>query len=96
MRHCLGIALVLLGAVHANGEIFDLWYLGLGPVQLETTLTFQGRGERLVATAINNTGDTIKRARICVTAESKTCLFELWNTADWEAGAKLQWDLKLV
>ena len=37
-----------------QSEDFELWFLGMGPINVHTTLTFEGKGERLAATATND------------------------------------------
>ena len=77
-----------------RGEDFRLNFLGMEPITLHTTLTYEGKGERLIAVAKNESGAEIQHAKICVVsvAAQKDCLFELWNTAPWVAGAELNWN----
>ncbi len=79
-----------------NAEDFRLKPFGApGPITLHTALSFEGKGERLIATARNESGVTIQHAKICVASPAieKGCLFDLWNTKPWEAGAELSWDV---
>ena len=71
-----------LSVLTLQAEDFNLRYLDAAPVTLHTTLTYEGKSERLVATAKNESETVIKHAKICVVAKSfqKECLFELWNT----------------
>lgn len=85
---------ILLSGVLLQAEDFNLKFFGDGPIELHTAVTFDGKGERLIARAINRSNAPIQRAKICVTSASlKTgCLFELWNTAVWAPGAELDWN----
>ena len=84
-----------LSVLTLQAEDFNLRYLDAAPVTLHTTLTYEGKSERLVATAKNESETVIKHAKICVVAKSfqKECLFELWNTEPWVPGTELNWNL---
>ena len=86
---------IAMSVVILRAEDFTLKYFGDGPVMLHTTLTFEGKGERLVATAKNESGSPIQKARICIASASlkKGCLFEVWNTGAWAPGAELSWSV---
>lgn len=89
------VFLAVMSAVCLQAEDFTLKFLGDGPIALHTTLTFDGSGERLIATAKNESGSPIQKAKICVTTASvkKGCLFEVWNTEVWTPGAELTWNV---
>jgi hypothetical protein len=85
---------VLAPAVHA--EDFRLNYLGTEPISLHTALSYEGNGAHLIATAKNESGQTIQHAKICIVAYGwqKECLFQLWNEVPWTPGSELEWDVK--
>jgi hypothetical protein len=96
MTKVLRIILVIaLNASILHGEDFSLTYLDATPITLHTTLTYEGKGERLMATAKNESGAAIQHAKICILASAfqKECLLELWNTAPWAPGAELSWNI---
>jgi hypothetical protein len=70
-------------------------FLGDGPVALHTSLTFEGKGERLIATARNNSSTPIQHVKICIASASikKGCLFEISNSAVWSAGMDLNFNV---
>jgi hypothetical protein len=78
-----------------QAEDFRLNYLGTTPITLHTNLTYEGKGERLIAAAKNESGATIQHAKICIlgVALQKACLFDLWNTAPWASGSELNWNV---
>ena len=82
---------ILLSAAVLQAEDFNLKFFGDGP--LHSDLTYEGKGERITATAINKSGTTIQRAKICIESPDvkPCCLFELWNTAEWAPGAEVTW-----
>jgi hypothetical protein len=88
----IAIAL-LLAAFCLQAEDFTLKFFGDGPISLHTDLTYEGKGERISATAINKSGTTIQHAKICIESPDVKpgCLFELWNTAEWAPGAEVTW-----
>ena len=89
-------ATVALGATVLScgyAEDFSLTQKGFGPITVHTTLTNEGRGERLVATAVNDSGQSIAYVKLCVTAGAKGCLFEMWTTERWEPGKSLSWNV---
>ncbi len=94
LRIAVAIALGVL-MLHAEDRQFSLSAFGVGPITLHTALTHEGDGVRLIATAKNESGTAIERARICVRAfESEfECLFELSNIALWAPGVELNWNL---
>ena len=92
MIHWLTALLVFLFAASSYAEDFSLSRDGIGPISVHTTLTYKGNGEHLSARAVNDSGKPIPYVKLCVTAETKGCLFTLWNTSTWEAGAELTWD----
>src|ERR1700735_3864047 len=87
---------ISLTVMTLQAEDLTLSYLGIGPVNLHTAMTHEGQGERLVATARNESGVVIQHAKICVhsfdLAES-VCLFELSNAAPWAPGTELNWNI---
>jgi hypothetical protein len=80
--------------VSAVAEDFTLRYFGAGPVTLQTTITYEGAGERLVASARNESGAPIEHVKFCVLSPAMKggCLFEMWNTVVWEPGEMLHWN----
>lgn len=94
LRIACVIALSVL-ILHAEDRQFSLSAFGIGPITLHTTLTHEGDGERLIATARNESGTAIQRAKICIRAfeSASECLFELSNTALWAPGGELNWSL---
>jgi hypothetical protein len=89
------IALVLaLGSTLLYAEDFSLTRNGFGPITVHTTLTYEGKGERLVATAVNDSGQLIPYVKLCVTADTRGCLFQMWNTEQWEPGKPLSWNVE--
>jgi hypothetical protein len=84
-------AAVALGSMLLYAEDFSLTQNGFGPITVHTTVTFEGKGERLVATAVNDSGQPIPYIKLCVVAHTKGCLFEMWNTELWEPGKALNW-----
>jgi hypothetical protein len=92
VRRIAGVIAISVCLLRA--EEFKLSFLGTETIMLHTTLTYEGKGERLIATAKNESGAEIQHAKICIVsvATQKECLFELWNTAPWAAGAELNWN----
>ena len=75
---------------------FTLKQFALGRViTLHTTLTQDGKGARLIATAKNESGAPIQHTKICIfsAAIQKRCLFEMWNTRPWAPGEELTWNM---
>jgi hypothetical protein len=89
----LAACLILLFSASGYAEDFSLSRDGVGPISVHTILIYQGKGEHLSARAVNDSGKAIPYVKLCVTAETKGCLFTLWNTSTWEAGAELNWDM---
>ncbi|HUP04213.1 MAG TPA: hypothetical protein VMU19_09500 [Bryobacteraceae bacterium] len=88
------IALVAaFGSTLLCAEDFSLSEKGVGPITVHTALTYEGKGERLIASAVNDSGQAIPYVKLCVSAELKGCLFEMWNTEQWEAGGTLTWNV---
>ena len=92
MRPFRIFVLSLFLVASSQGDEFELWFLGIGPINVHTALTYEGKGERLIAAATNDTDDTIEEARICIIADEKKCLFEFWNKEPWAPGASIQFD----
>ena len=86
---------ILLSATLLQAEDFTLKFFDVGPLELHTALTFDGKGERLIANATNRSGAPIQRAKICVTSpfQKTGCLFELWNNTVWMPGVQLDWNM---
>ena len=86
---------ILLSALLLQAGDFSLKFFGDGEIMLHTVLTFDGKGERLVATAKNESGAPIQKAKICINSASvkKGCLFELWNSTVWAPGGELSWNV---
>jgi hypothetical protein len=93
MRARLIAVAIALASTLLCAEDFSLTQKGFGPITVHTTLTYEGKGERLVATAVNDSGQAIPYVRLCVTADMKSCLFQMWNTERWEPGKSLSWDV---
>lgn len=95
MRLLLVAGAIAMGVLVLPAEDFSLNYLGANPITLHTALTYEGRGERLVATAKNESAQQIRHAKICIVsgALSDICLFELWNTEPWAPGAEITWSV---
>src|ERR1700690_2545639 len=89
----------LLGAVSLltavlGAEDFSLTRDGIGPIRIHTAFSYEATGERLVATATNDSGLAIPPyVRLRVKAATAGCLFTLWTTTQWEPGAQRHWDL---
>ena len=92
-----GMRLLLAGLVLVAGSTlgadFTFTPNGLGPIELHTELTKEGRLVRLVASAVNNSADSLPTVRMCVHGAARGCLFTIWNAEDWKPGQKLQWNL---
>jgi hypothetical protein len=93
MRAYQHFALIALAATLLYAEDFNLTQNGFGPITVHTQLTYEGKGERLRATATNDSGQAIPYVKLCVKTATKGCLFELWNTEQWKPGATLSFDL---
>ena len=87
------LGMIALATFSLCGEDFSLSQNGVGPITVHTTLSYEGKGERLVATAQNDSGQSIPYVRLCVTSTAKGCLFQMWNTAQWEPGIELSWNV---
>lgn len=88
-----GILLSSISLVPA--EDFRLRYLDAEPISLHVTLSYEGKGERLTATAKNESSTTLRHAKICILSVDlqKECLFQLWNSDPWTPATELHWDL---
>lgn len=89
MRRALPLLLAFAASLvtsPAFAEDFVLSRNGLGPIKIHTVLSYENKGEKLVATATNETSAAIPYVKFCVNSETKRCLFELWNTETWEPG----------
>jgi hypothetical protein len=87
---------ITLNLLTLQAEDLSLRYLGIGPINLHTTLTHEGQGERLTATAKNESGVVIQHAKICIHSfdlPESLCLFELSNTAPWLPGGEVNWNI---
>jgi hypothetical protein len=74
-------------------EDFSLTRDGIGPIRVHTALSYKGVGERLIATATNDSGSAIPPSvGLCVKVATGGCLFTLWNTTEWEPGVQRHWD----
>jgi hypothetical protein len=74
-------------------EDFRLTVDGVGPITFHTVLTYEGKGERIYATAVNESGEAIPYVRFCVESTVPGCLFLFWNTREWQPGEHLNWNL---
>jgi hypothetical protein len=90
------LAVGALGATLVYAEDFSLSSSGIGPITVHTTLTYSGKGERLVVAADNDSGQIIPYVKLCVKAQIKGCLFEMWTTGPWLPGAEVDWDVSSV
>jgi hypothetical protein len=96
MRFCrIIVGLVMTPALVSGGD-FELWHVGLGPIQLHTSLTFVGNTARVTATATNSMSEAIENVRICLSTSVSPCLLSIWNTTTWLPGTTLQWDFSLT
>lgn len=93
MRGTNIVALIVVAATTLYAEDFSLTENGIGPINVHTSLTYDGKGERLTASATNDSGVSIPYVKLCVTADTKGCLFEMWTTEKWEAGKTLNWNV---
>jgi hypothetical protein len=87
---------IALTVMTLQAEDLSLKYLGIGPINLHTVMTHEGQGERLIATAKNESGAVIQRARICIRSfdlPESLCLFELSTAAPWAPGIELNWNI---
>lgn len=91
IRIVCAIALSVSSLLQA--EDFSLSRNGFGPITVHTQLTSEGKGERLIATATNDSGAPIPYVKFCVTAAIKGCVFTMWNTETWEPGTQLNWNI---
>jgi hypothetical protein len=85
--------LAALASMVLNAEDFKLKYFALGPISVHTSLSYQGKGERLVASAVNDTGQTVQYLKLCVLGAAPGCLFEMWITEPLEPGKSVAWDV---
>ena len=85
--------LFLIVALTAPAADFNLSGDGVGPISVHTKLTYEGKGEHLIATATNDSGVPLSKITFCVTAATKDCLFTFWNAEEWEPAKELSWDL---
>jgi hypothetical protein len=86
----LVFSLIFVPALHADE--FGVSKDGVGPFIVSTALTYEGKGERLRASAMNGSGETILHAKFCVVTQ-KGCLFTLSTTAEWKPGEKIEWSV---
>ena len=81
------------GARVGRSEDFRIMLNGQGPISVHTELSYAPKGERIEATAKNESQLPIAHAKLCVTNSAYNgCLFSLWNTTDWGPGTELHWD----
>jgi hypothetical protein len=59
---CIGLAIALGSTLLFAGD-FSLKQNGFGPITVHPTLTYEGKGEQLVATATNGSGNAIGARR---------------------------------
>jgi hypothetical protein len=92
--------IMLLAMLQAQGpdqvRDFSLSYFSAGTtITLHAVLTYDGKGERLVATAKNESGAPIQHAKICIHSDAMKagCLFEMWNSEVWAPGAEVNWNV---
>lgn len=92
----LRVVVVIATATVVHAEDFTLKHFAFGNViALHTTLSLEGKGARLIATAKNESGVQVVHAKICIlsAALQTGCLFELWNTEQWAPGEELTWNV---
>jgi hypothetical protein len=72
---------------------FQLSKDGVGPVVVNVEVTINGREAQLKASARNDSGQPIRHAKFCVSAEQRTkgCDFQIWTTRTWKTGEELNW-----
>ena len=67
MRSLGFAAVIAFSVLLLQAEDFTLKHFALGPViTLHTTLSHEGKGARLIATAKNESGAPIRHAKICI------------------------------
>jgi len=96
VKWLLAVGVIAANVVTLQAEDFKLNHFAFGHViTLHTILKYDGEGEKLIATATNESGAPILHAKICILASGMTkgCLFELWNTEPWAPGAELAWNV---
>jgi hypothetical protein len=84
--------LISVVAINAPADGLRLSKGGIGPIYVETELSYAGNGDHLKAHARNDSGRTIQHFKLCITADHG-CLFTLWNTAPWKPDGVLDWDV---
>jgi hypothetical protein len=89
-------AAIALGSTLLCAEDFSLTQNGIGPITVHTTLTFEGQGERLLAVAVNDSGQLISHVRFCVVAGLEACLFGLEVAEPWQPGKTVRWNQTAV
>jgi hypothetical protein len=89
-------AAIAFGSMLLCAEDFTLKQNGIGPITVHTTLTFDGQGERLLAVAVNDSGQLISHVRFCVAAGLEACLFGLEVAEPWQPGKTVRWNLTAI
>jgi hypothetical protein len=88
------ILAAMISALWVKAEDFSLKYFAAGPIALHTSLSYEGKGERLTATAVNQSGVPVEYFKICVEhAKVKGCLFTLWTQEALPPNGKIEWTL---
>jgi hypothetical protein len=96
MRIFKPVFIVTLASTLLQAEDFSLTLNGVGPVNVHSELTYDGSGERLVATVKNDSGRTIPYLDLCVKAGTYTCLFEMSNKDNLDPGATLRFNAMIA
>jgi hypothetical protein len=65
------VAAIALGSTLLYAEDFSLTKDGFGPITVHTTVTYEGKGERMAATAVNDSGQLIPYVKLCLVADTK-------------------------
>lgn len=91
-RAAISFSVLVLLCARLAAEDFTLWQGKIGPIRVHTEITYEGKGERISATATNDSGIALQYIRFCVISSIKGCLFTMWNTATWEPGTELSWN----
>lgn len=94
------IVALLFAAVVAvaqpGAQEFRLSNDGVGPIVVTSTIKISGRDAHLHATAVNDSGQSILYADLCVLApqrkKASPCAFRLRTAAVWAASSRLEWD----
>jgi hypothetical protein len=93
-RHCIAlIAVVVAGVQPLLAEDFGLYGNGVGPLIISSQIEVKKKVATLHATATNNSGTPIRRARFCAVPRGhKECGLTFWTVGVWQPGQTVHWD----